>query len=200
MTALKNIFADFFVNHEAVVLNKIRTIPNLITGLGILLTFWYGYQFMTATLISFIPLTVFAIGLSDFFDGLAARVFSQHSKVGKIIDPLRDRLLATMMLFNVVWVGGIAVLCLIWLLAIVICECTLGILGIFYMKRGGIIRVHTIGKIRQLVHLLCIMIFLVQLHWLGSPLVNINTLLAVMAAASFATFIAYIIRVPAYKR
>ena len=41
-----------------------------------------------------IAIVIFLIGaLSDYFDGLAARLLEQSSKLGQFIDPLADKIL-----------------------------------------------------------------------------------------------------------
>ena len=69
-----------------------RTIPNLITALRFLLIFPFGYyavhgQDMRALAIFFIA------GVSDTLDGTLARWLHQTSKLGRLVDPVADKIL-----------------------------------------------------------------------------------------------------------
>jgi len=68
------------------------TLPNLITGLRIILApifviYLIRDDFPTALVIFIIA------GVSDGADGLIARVFNQRSKLGSYLDPLADKIL-----------------------------------------------------------------------------------------------------------
>lgn len=71
--------------------NRALTIPNLICLIRILLItpfvkFFLDKQYGWAALV------IVLSGLSDCFDGLIARKFNQESELGKILDPLADKL------------------------------------------------------------------------------------------------------------
>lgn len=67
------------------------TIPNLISFIRILLVPFFAYLFMQG---DFVPaVIVLALsGLSDCVDGKIARKFNQISALGKMLDPLADKL------------------------------------------------------------------------------------------------------------
>ena len=74
--------------------SKILTIPNLLTFMRMALIpvfaslLYYGY--------SSLALIVFVIaGISDGVDGFVARRFQQESELGRILDPIADKLLMT---------------------------------------------------------------------------------------------------------
>lgn len=67
------------------------TIPNLISVIRILLIPLFGYLFYNDEKI--IAVLVLAIsGLTDMFDGKIARKFNQISDLGKVLDPVADKL------------------------------------------------------------------------------------------------------------
>ncbi|HXG93535.1 MAG TPA: CDP-alcohol phosphatidyltransferase family protein [Blastocatellia bacterium] len=73
---------------------NVWTLANLLTAFRILLTAPFLYfinqgRFASALLIFFIA------SVTDFFDGYAARRFNQHSPLGRLLDPLADKLLTT---------------------------------------------------------------------------------------------------------
>lgn len=74
--------------------SKVLTIPNLLTFLRMALipvfaiSLFYGYS--TAALLVFV-----VAGVSDGIDGFVARRFKQESELGRILDPIADKLLMT---------------------------------------------------------------------------------------------------------
>lgn len=71
--------------------NRALTIPNLISLIRILLitpfvVFFLDKEYLVATII------IVVSGISDCFDGMIARKFNQESELGKILDPLADKL------------------------------------------------------------------------------------------------------------
>ncbi|MEI6579280.1 MAG: CDP-alcohol phosphatidyltransferase family protein [Eubacteriales bacterium] len=79
------------------------TVPNLLTFLRIVLIpifalLFYNGQFIWAVFVLFLS------GLSDFLDGKIARRFNQVSELGKILDPVADKLtqitIAVMLFFE----------------------------------------------------------------------------------------------------
>jgi len=68
------------------------TIPNLITGLRIILVPIFIICLINGRFLSAIVVFILA-GLSDGADGFIARVFNQKSKLGAYLDPLADKIL-----------------------------------------------------------------------------------------------------------
>ena len=79
------------INQNEVISKDLMTIPNAISFIRILLitpfvAFFISKMYVAATV------TVAISGISDFFDGMIARKFHQESELGKILDPLADKL------------------------------------------------------------------------------------------------------------
>lgn len=71
--------------------NKNLTVPNALSALRILLVPFFAVAFVTGhTIIATILLAL--SGLSDVFDGIIARKFNQVTELGKMLDPLADKL------------------------------------------------------------------------------------------------------------
>jgi cardiolipin synthase len=91
------------------------TIPNALTFLRILLTplfgyYWWRHRFGLA-------IAAFAAAsISDFFDGLIARLLNQRSKLGQVLDPAADKLLVTVTFIVAAATGAVPK----WLAALVI--------------------------------------------------------------------------------
>ncbi len=80
---MKEILKDLFSNW--------KTIPNLLSFIRIIIIPIFGYflvkdQFLIAAVIIAIS------GLTDLFDGKIARRFNQVSNLGKILDPIADKM------------------------------------------------------------------------------------------------------------
>lgn len=67
------------------------TIPNLLSVIRILLIPGFVYFFLQENRVAAIALLALS-GLSDFFDGKIARKFNQISALGKLLDPVADKL------------------------------------------------------------------------------------------------------------
>lgn len=70
---------------------KIFTVPNILTFCRIVLIAPFLYFFITKRYIEATAILV-ASGLSDCFDGLLARKLNQVSDLGKLLDPVADKL------------------------------------------------------------------------------------------------------------
>ena len=71
--------------------NRALTIPNFICLIRILLITPFVVFFLDGEYVS-AAVVIIISGLSDCFDGLIARKFNQESELGKILDPLADKL------------------------------------------------------------------------------------------------------------
>lgn len=142
--------------------DEIFTIPNLVTIFGIITTLLYAYCFLWRVQEAYIPLLVFAAGCSDLFDGLFARMLDQHSRLGKMLDPIRDRLLGAAILTNIV-IANPAV----WGIVTLVCvfEVVIAAFHLSHMRTTGALAIaHFSGKIRQAVHLISAGIFVFQTY------------------------------------
>jgi cardiolipin synthase len=74
---------------------KIVTIPNILSGFRIILAFLYLILFMTQNIQSKQELLVGILvvsAITDWLDGRIARKFNMVSELGKILDPIADKL------------------------------------------------------------------------------------------------------------
>ncbi len=71
--------------------NRALTIPNFICLVRILLITPFVVFFLDGEYVS-AAVVIIISGLSDCFDGFIARKFNQESELGKILDPLADKL------------------------------------------------------------------------------------------------------------
>ena len=90
------------MNSENKTENKIKTVPNLISLFRLILIpviiwlYWFRKDYFPAGVLLIIS------GLTDLADGYIARHFNAVSNVGKILDPIADKLTQAAMLFCLV--------------------------------------------------------------------------------------------------
>lgn len=75
----------------AYLFENVWTVPNLLSFIRILLVPVFAVLFSKGELIWAVVVLALS-GLSDFFDGKIARRFNQVSELGKILDPIADKL------------------------------------------------------------------------------------------------------------
>ena len=87
-------------NKNEVISKDLMTIPNAISFTRILLITPFVAFFIKEMYVA-AAITVGISGLSDLFDGMIARKFNQESELGKVLDPLADKLtLIAFIFFN----------------------------------------------------------------------------------------------------
>ena len=121
-------------------------LPNLISasrifGVGIL--FWMA-PFLTNKSVIIAVIIYSIIGFTDLLDGWVARRFNSVSDIGKILDPLADKILILVFLL-LVWMHVIPAFAVFIILAR---EFAIMGLRVFSAKHGIIIAANTWGKIK----------------------------------------------------
>lgn len=116
-------------NYNKIESNKILTIPNLFSFLRIILIIIAGCQLYNHNNINAFIIYLTAI-ITDFFDGFFARKLNQISELGKILDPLADKLMV---------ISAVLILLLqhrmpLWFVLIVVIRDILILLGGVYAK------------------------------------------------------------------
>ena len=122
------------------------TVPNAIGFLRLaLIPVFLVVALSTSDGVGALPAALFAvIGWGDYADGIAARVTGQYSRLGALMDPLTDRLLA---------IAGVVVcwhfeLLPHWALAVLIArELAMLVLGRYGLSRGVELRINWPGRI-----------------------------------------------------
>lgn len=74
-----------------VVLDRVFTIPNLISFARLLLLPVFLWVYLSGHVLAAMVILA-VVGVSDFLDGFVARATGQVSNLGKLLDPLADRL------------------------------------------------------------------------------------------------------------
>ena len=119
---------------EEEVLDKVITIPNIVTLIRLLLLPLYLWL-LFATPYTTAALVVFAIAAStDWVDGQIARRTHQVSKIGKLFDPLVDRLLIAVGVISIYLLGRLPLWILVYL---VVRDCLLLAGGRYLLSKAG---------------------------------------------------------------
>lgn len=100
--------ARFTPPPDEVVLDRVLTVPNLISATRMALIPVFAWAFVTGRdTQAFILLVV--IGSTDWIDGYVARATGQVSKLGKILDPIADRMAIIVVLLALTFRGAVPV-------------------------------------------------------------------------------------------
>ncbi|RED54320.1 CDP-diacylglycerol--glycerol-3-phosphate 3-phosphatidyltransferase [Aestuariispira insulae] len=85
-------------------LPNLLTLMRIIVILPIVILFFYDGPLVRWTIFGLYVLA----GITDYFDGLAARSMNQVSKLGRFLDPIADKLLVASIILMLVFKGDIA--------------------------------------------------------------------------------------------
>jgi CDP-diacylglycerol--glycerol-3-phosphate 3-phosphatidyltransferase len=112
---------------------KVLTLSNTISFTRILIAFPVIYLHYVNDLqvdTTIIILIVYGV-ISDYLDGFIARKTNTISEVGKMADPVADKLSALVLFIYTVWIGWIP----LWFLLFAIVRDSMIMLGSYYIKR-----------------------------------------------------------------
>jgi cardiolipin synthase len=144
--------------------DRILTVPNALTLVRFLLVGVMAYLFMSGYAVWSMIVYLFAAA-TDLVDGYIARRFHQISNIGKVMDPIADKLmtitaLVCMFLSNYLTTG---------ILVVVIIKEALMVLGgvLIYFVFKKVVYANLFGKIAAATYFLAIM--LIYLHRYVSP-------------------------------
>jgi cardiolipin synthase len=140
-----------------------RTIPNLLTAVRLVLTIPFLYFVLRSQ--DMAALVVFVVaGLTDSLDGYVARYFNQSSLIGRIADPVADKLLTSAAFVSLAffhhglaipaWVAIAAVSRDILILA--------GCIALYGATQNAGFRPTQLGKLNTVVEIIVIVSFLVS--------------------------------------
>jgi cardiolipin synthase len=133
--------------------------------------------------VSVLAATLFAvIGWGDYADGIAARVTRQYSRLGALMDPVTDRLLA---ISGVVVCWDFALLPR-WALALLIArELAMLILGRYGLRRGVELRINWPGRLSVAPVMGAFFFAMVGLEGFGAVLLYIGVAMALVASVLY---------------
>lgn len=112
---------------------KIFTLSNAISFSRVFVAFpvvWLHYNNNLQADLLIISLIIYGV-ISDYLDGLVARRTNTISEMGKMIDPVADKLCALTLFVYTVWLGWVPV----WFLIFAIIRDSLIMAGSYYIKK-----------------------------------------------------------------
>src|SRR5215831_16602781 len=172
-------------NLSGAVAENFWTLPNGITQVRILLTPflfalpWYHGRWWSAL----IGLAFLVVSLTDVLDGYLARSYGQETRIGKLLDPLADKLLVMTALLMLTAVGRIPP----WALPLVVVIlgrefAVTGLRGIAG-SQGVVIGASGLGKWKAGFQIAALTALLIHYPLLGLPAHEIGLALLVIATA-----------------
>ena len=166
-------------------------IPNILSIFRILLApcFVYSYFIQHESDIAVMPAAiVLGAGITDFLDGYVARKFDMETKLGKILDPLADKLT------QITVVGCLAVTYFEFkiLLAIyLVKELSMLIGGLWFIRKFNVVKVSRwFGKVATIEFYIAVLLVIL---FPGMPAYMFRSLVALTVALSLYAFVRYII-------
>ncbi|MGB0134145.1 CDP-alcohol phosphatidyltransferase family protein [Dokdonella sp.] len=157
----------------------LRHLPNLITGLRVLLV-WPVYWLILNSEFKLALLLAAVAGISDAVDGFLAKHFGWQSRLGGLLDPLADKLLLLAGFSALTMIGAIPV----WFFALVIGRDVLIVCGaVAYHNLIGAFDAQPskLSKLTTVVQILFVLEELLRLAWL--PDIPGRQLLLLLSAA-----------------
>ena len=164
---------------------QIFSVPNILSMVRLLLIpfFVIAYQTQHYLIAAFV---VLLSGLTDFADGQIARRFHMITDVGKVLDPIADKLtqaaIVFCLAFRYTWMIGLIIL-------FVVKELTMAIFTLLLLRRGKRLNgAHWYGKVSTAVFYLVMFILLI---WPSMNMTIANVLIAFSGIFLLLSFILY---------
>jgi CDP-diacylglycerol--glycerol-3-phosphate 3-phosphatidyltransferase len=175
-------------------MKHLLSVPNILTGfrfalIPVLIVLFSMHQTVGIELVSFAVFTVAA--LTDFVDGWVARKYHIETVLGKLMDPLADKVLVTTALIMLIPLGKIAA----WVSLLIICReiIVTGFRGLA-ATTGKVVAAGSVGKLKSIFQYfgLGFLIFppgvipVPHQHQTGTVLIYISLFLALWSAGVYA--------------
>ena len=168
---------------------KIFTIPNLLSFFRLMLIPLFIWLYCVKKNYLMTALVLILSGLTDLVDGFVARRFNMVSDLGKMLDPVADKLTQIAMLFCLVTAFPFMLVPLILLIVKEIAAAITGILVIRKTKTvyGAVWH----GKVNTA---LLYAVMIIHVFWFDIPFVLSNILIALCVAMMALSFVLYLIQ------
>lgn len=174
---------------------QIFSIPNMLGYFRILLLPLIVWRYLTADSIADFRVAAIIIGISgitDFLDGFIARKFNMITDLGKIVDPVADKLTQAAIVFSLSFRFQ-------WLIPVValfvVKEGFMGIMGVILLKKGKMLNgAKWFGKVSTAV-LYVVMFILILVPDIQAAIAN--TLIVLSGSLLLLSFVMYI---PVYRK
>lgn len=123
---------------------------------------------------------ILVAGITDYLDGVAARRRDEISQLGKIIDPVADKLFIGSLGLILVLLRGLPV----WFVAVYLLRdfVILTISYMLFLNRDIVLESNFLGKLTTAILLTTLVLYTVRLEEIGLPLVYLGTFLVAASA------------------
>jgi CDP-diacylglycerol--glycerol-3-phosphate 3-phosphatidyltransferase len=134
-----------------------KYIPLILTSIRIISGFFVPYFIVYSTYINniyfniLLALSFILLSLTDFLDGFIARSYNIESNLGKILDPVADKVLVFSSLVTLVYIRRVYYY---WVLLLIFREFLVMSLREIFLTSGSFLDVIYSAKIKTFVHLL----------------------------------------------
>ena len=147
--------------------NKRLTIPNIITFIRILLIPIILLLLFSENknIVLFAGLLFIISSISDFFDGYLARTLNQTSRLGKLLDPIADKLLVASVIIVLVETRVIVEIHIIPAIIILLREIAISGLREFLANYKHIVNVSKIAKLKTTFQLISLSILILSMGY-----------------------------------
>lgn len=165
---------------------KIVNIPNCLTMLRIALLPVVVWRFRLGDSLGALYVYLVAM-LTDVADGLAARMFHQITSLGKLLDPIADKLSLLTLLVLFVLDGQIP----IWVLGVILVkEAALVAGSAVALKYGLVVHALPIGKVTTVVFVASMVVRFLSLREIADVLLGISLALSIAALVWYSVVVA----------
>lgn len=131
MINIKDLFLKIKVSLLSLDFKRIFNVPNILTLLRIWLIVPFSLNLLNENYVKAFEILIFS-GVTDFLDGMFARMLNQQTKIGEILDPIADKLtLISIMICLSIKFGSI----LGFMVVLIIKELCMLFAGAFMLKK-----------------------------------------------------------------
>lgn len=177
------------MNKQDFALNKILTIPNFLSLFRLVLAYLFWHRYTNATSANDVMVAVFYLvlsGITDILDGKIARRFNMVSELGKILDPVADKITQGMIMIALI---GRFPFIVVELVLFTIKQTYMSVAGILILKRvRENLGARWYGKMNTVILYGC-SIFMIL--WYTMPVDVGNILILISCVSILFTFIMY---------
>ncbi|MEF3254585.1 MAG: CDP-alcohol phosphatidyltransferase family protein [Deferribacterales bacterium] len=170
------------------------TIPNLISILRIVFVPYFAYL-IYINKVKEASVVFLIMAVSDFFDGYLARKLNQISRLGKILDPLADKLAIIVAIFIVGVFSSNYYVPEYFVIIILLKESYIlvGIAVLFMFRRKLVVNTYFIGKVTMFLEYLAVVIYLINAYF-SIPFIIINTVYILTSISAVLSIIIYTLK------
>jgi len=169
--------------------DKKFSVANIITVFGLLTIAPLVYFLIKDSGLG-VLISISLVILTDLIDGTIARKLKQITTFGKIMDPVRDRLLLLVILLY--FIAITESLIVVWLVVLtIIIEAISSITKTIIYKKYSIIDHTLVGQARMFVHSVVIIYLIINQYWLKLTWPSIEEGLLIIFFATFFAFLSH---------